>query len=389
MLSRGVQMGSFLVGGLLSVSLLCGAIADPPDFYDVAAVSSAPDRLDVVAVSTDGHVYYATWEPGSANWQGWWQVGSDSPIFFFSAGVSLVSRSRGWLDAFAVGEDGHVYTASKGLGAAPWDWGGWSQIGDLTAAYGGGTRVTAVSRSDNKLDIFTIGSDGYVYTASWEPGLPSWRGWSRIGNLRADVSHTLWQPGEIVAVSRSRDTLDVFAVGADRRVHSASWEQSATSWQGWSQIGDLSVPGDADVTAVSRRPDRIDIFVAPGAAGDSRGCAYTAGWERGYSDWSSWSQIGTSWVRGVRAISRSDDRIDIFAAERSYDHLVAATWEQGIGIWRDWSELNGSNLRSAVCAVSRSTGKVDLFFIGGDRDVYTLAWEPGKEWGDLRRVQQL
>jgi hypothetical protein len=42
--------------------------------------------------------------------------------------------------------------------------------------------VTAVSRGTDKLDIFVVGTDGGVWTASWEPSFTDgWRGWRRIG----------------------------------------------------------------------------------------------------------------------------------------------------------------------------------------------------------------
>lgn len=37
--------------------------------------------------------------------------------------------------------------------------------------------IGAVSRSTDRLDIFAVANDGNVWTAAWEPGFDSWRGW--------------------------------------------------------------------------------------------------------------------------------------------------------------------------------------------------------------------
>jgi hypothetical protein len=73
-----------------------------------------------------------------------------------------------------------------------------------------------VSRAPNHLDVFITGNDGRVYTSAWTDGM-AWNGlngWFDIGGVfpvGAPVS----------AVSRAPDHLDLFVVGNNGRVYMA------------------------------------------------------------------------------------------------------------------------------------------------------------------------
>jgi hypothetical protein len=43
-----------------------------------------------------------------------------------------------------------------------------------------GTRVAAVSRVTDELDIFVVDVTGSVQAASWAPGFTSWSGWHPV-----------------------------------------------------------------------------------------------------------------------------------------------------------------------------------------------------------------
>ena len=140
--------------------------------------------------------------------------------------VSIVTRSQDLLDGFAVGSDGRVYTAAWQPGDSAFH--GWWKIGRTDLEVPPCSTVTAMSQSANKLDVFV---DGQVYTAAWEPsdGGNGWRGWWPVANIKV-------QPGSPVgAVSRSANKLDVFVAGADSKVWTAAWEPSdgANRFRGW------------------------------------------------------------------------------------------------------------------------------------------------------------
>lgn len=340
-----------------------------PARAEVTAVSRSRDKLDIFVTDRNGVIFTAAWEPRFTDWwHGWWQLngGRANP----GAPVHAVSRSTDKLDAFVIGTDRRVYTAAWEPAFTDWWHGWWPLNGGVAAA---GAHVTVVSRSTNKLDAFVVGTDGGVYTAAWEPGFTDWwHGWWRIGNVRVP------QGSRVHAVSRSQDKLDIFVTDVNGRIMTAAWEPAFTDgWHGWWGIrGGQAAPG-APVTAVSRSANKLDAFVV-----GNDGRVWTAAWEPGFSDgWHGWWPIGN--IRAphgspVHAVSRSTDKLDIFVTDVNGAILTAA-WEPTFtDWWHGWWALNGGRAApgAPVTAVSRSTDKLDVFVIGNDGRVWTAAWEP-------------
>ncbi|MXP65237.1 hypothetical protein E0493_17975 [Roseomonas sp. M0104] len=193
----------------------------------VTTVSRAPDHLDIFVTGTDGGGWTAAWRPDSG-WLGWWRIGGEA--FPAKAPIHVVSRSRDKLDIFACDVRGRVLSAAWEPAFAD-GWHGWWHInGGLGAA---GAAVTAVSRSTDKLDIFVVGTDGFIYTAAWEPAFADgWHGWWRLNNGQAAAR------SPVVTVSRSTDKLDAFVTGLDGRAWTAAWEPAFPDWwHGWWAMG--------------------------------------------------------------------------------------------------------------------------------------------------------
>jgi hypothetical protein len=115
--------------------------------------------------------------------------------------------------------------------------------------------VGAVSPGPDKLDIFEHNVFGYVYWASWLPG-NRWQDWFWLNGHRS-------LPTSVTAVSRSAGKIDLFVVDDHNHLETAAWD-SAGGWRGWQTIGDLAVlfSGRPNVTAVSRSTDKLDVFAA-------------------------------------------------------------------------------------------------------------------------------
>ena len=284
--------------------------------------------------------------------------------------VNATVRSADHLDVFMTDANGATRNAA-------WEpaftdgWHGWWRIGDI--AMPGGARISAVSRSTDKLDIFATDLNGVIRTAAWEPAFTDgWHGWWELKGGRA-------APGAAVtAVSRSRNKLDVFVVGVDGHVYTAAWEPAFTDgWHGWWRIGTIAVPPGAPIHAVSRSADKLDIFVTA-----TDGGIYTAAWEPAFTDgWHGWWRIGDVTAppgAPVHAVSRSSDKLDIFVTDR-VGLVRTAAWEPAFTDgWHGWWEINGGRAApgAPVTAVSRNQNKLDVFVTGTDHGVYTAAWEP-------------
>lgn len=338
----------------------------------VSAVSRSANKLDVFGVDADQKIYTQAWEPRTTD--GWWNGGQIlGGVAAPGTAVYGVSRRTDYLDIFAVGTDRGVYTAAWQPGDISWR--GWWRVGTLTVAPG--TSVHAVSRDTDRIDLFAIGSNYGIYTTGWSPST-GWAAWTQINGGVAAANTTVY------AVSRSRGKLDVFAVGADRRIYTAAWEPGAGWWGWWNINGGIAAP-NTSVFAVSRSTDRLDVF-AVGA--DQR--IYTAAWAPGEAWWG-WVTINGGVAApntSVLAVSRGTDKLDLFAIGTD-QRIITAAWEPGLGWW-GWASVNGgvAAAGSSVFPVSRSTDKLDLFAVGGDNGLWSAAWEPGdtawRGWWQLR-----
>jgi hypothetical protein len=340
-----------------------------PGHAQVSCVSRSKDHLDVFLTDAGGNILTAAWQPDFPDWwHGWWRLnnGRAAP----GAPVHAVSRSRDHLDAFVIGTDQRVYTAAWQPDFPDW-WHGWWLLNGGVAAPG--AHVTAVSRSADHLDVFVVGTDGGVYTAAWQPSFPDWwHGWWRIGNVVAP------QGAYVGAVSRSADKLDIFVTDVHGVIQTAAWEPANTDgWHSWWELkGGRAAPG-APVTAVSRSADHLDVFVT-----GTDGHVYTAAWQPSFTDWwHGWWRIGNLVApQGayIGAVSRSKDKLDIFATDVN-GAIQTAAWEPAnTDGWHGWWALNGGRAApgAPVTAVSRSTDHLDAFVIGTDSKVYTAAWQP-------------
>ncbi len=333
----------------------------------VHVVSMGTDSLTALAADELGDIRFASWEPGGpAWWQGWsYLLGGRTAA---GGHVTAVSRRPGYLDVFTVGLDGRVYTAAYDPANR---WKGWWAIGDVRVPVG--AHVGAVSRSLDHLDIFVTDTSGRVMTAAWEPAFTDgWRGWWPVrGGMAA--------PGApVTGVSRSRDKLDIFVVGLDGRVYTAAWEPAFTDgWHGWWRIGAVSAPPRALVSCVSRSTDKLDIFVV-----DSSRRTMTAAWEPAFTDgWHGWWHVAGGLAQPgspVHAVPRWPDTPDFLAAGPDGGTFTAA-WEPAFTDgWHGWWRVRGgvSGLGGTIDAVSRSADHLDIVTVGTDRRVYTAAWEP-------------
>ncbi len=362
------------------------------------AVSSGADRIDLFA-SDDSRAYLASWDQQSADgkWEGWTPLGSNPRL---SSPITAVSRSETHLDLFGINSEGKIYTATRTLqtdeAGAPTDetWTDWSRILDEVAAPG--TSVSAVSRAEHHLDVFVVGTDGGVYTATWEPDSNQWRGWSRI------LDKGVAAPGTSVsAVSRAKHYLDVFVVGEDGGVYTATWEPDSGQWRGWSRIRERIAA--TSVSAVSRAKHHLDVFVV----GEDGG-VYTAEWEPPFEDkptfgvrWKGWSRIIDKGVAtpsaSVTAVSRAKYLMDVFVLGNDGGIYTAAWkpnpgWEPSFfGRWRDPSRILNATAapESSISVVARGPKKLDLFMLGQDGGIWTAAWDQDAahgEWLDWSKV---
>jgi hypothetical protein len=340
-----------------------------------SAVSRGPDSLSVAVVGSDGITYQAAWDQTvrQGRWRGWWSINGGQTIP--SGPICLVARSAHQLDAFVTGSDGKIYTAAWDSSNDVFDgaWRGWWPI--VTGEAPPGAPVVGVSRDPNKLDVFVAAGDGSVWTSAWDQNVANaqWRGWWRIPGLLTTPG------GNVTAVSRAPGKLDIFAVGSDGKIYTAAWDQLVANgaWRGWWPVAGGQAPPGARVHAVSRDPNKLDVFVIGNDGG-----IWTAAWDQNVANaaWRGWWRIGAlnSLPGGnVTVVSRDPNKLDVFAVAMSGE-IATAAWDQNVdrAVWRGWWPVAGgvSLPGSAVAVVARAPDRLDVWCVGTDGSLATAAW---------------
>lgn len=345
--------------------------AQVPATAAVTAVSRHPQRLDAFVVDNGGNVLTAATDDGldKGPWRGWWHIqgGKATP----GASVACVERGPNRLEAFVVGLDGGIYTANWDQNVEKGNWRGWWRIGNVVVPQG--TRIAAVSRTADHLDIFVVDVNGNVMSAAWQTGDKNWRGWWHIQGGKA-------KPGAYIsAVSRHPQKLDIFLAAPDGSVMTAAWDQNVEkgNWRGWWGVAGGKIPSGAPVTAVSRDPNKLDLFVvAP------NGTVMTAAWDQNVEkgNWRGWWGVAGGVVPSgsvVSCVARDANKLDVMAVADD-GKLYTASWDQNVsnGQWRGWWRIGDGDFRPGIetTLLSRSEGSLDGFGAGADGGVYVVYW---------------
>jgi hypothetical protein len=311
-------------------------LGDIGNARNVGVVARDAHRLDVVASDAAGRVYTGGWNEhvNHGVWGGWWRIRTlvakaDSP-------VSVAARDSKTLDAFAVRSDGSICTAAWDADVADGKWRGWWPIG--SGKTHPGSPVTVVARSPHQLDVFVTGLDGGIYTAAWNGKADGkWHGWWRIGTLVA-------APGtRVTAVARAANKLDIFAVrkgsGLYGGIWTAAWDRNVENgkWRGWWRIGGETALLGSAVGVVARDANKLDVFVV-----GKNGGVYSAAYDRNVAQgqWRGWWRIRDLVAHpgsAVAAVARDSKKLDIFAV-RTDGQMSTAAWDAQVtnGEWRGW-----------------------------------------------------
>jgi len=226
-----------------------------------------------------------------------------------------------------------------------------------------------------------------TYSTAYQ-GTGSWSHSYKTKSHRIRILDLVTVPaGSLTAVSRKPQLLDVFAVDKDGRVKSAASDLGAGHgrWRGWWHLqGGLAKPG-ARVACVARQPDLLDIFVV-----GTDGGIYTAAWDANQAAgaWRGWWRIGSLVVPAdacIAAVARHPGKLDIFVVDGA-GRVMSAAWQSGDTAWRGWWHIQGGMAKPGafISAVARSTEKLDIFVVGTNGGVYTAAWDAKQAKGAWR-----
>jgi hypothetical protein len=209
----------------------------------------------------------------------------------------------------------------------------------------------------------------------------------RVGSARSVAG------GTVTAVSRQPQLLDIFMVDSSGRVMSAASDVTRDSglWRGWWHIqGGMAKPG-ARVACVARQPGMLDIFFI-----GTDGGVWTAAWDAAQANgvWRGWWRIGTLQAPAgarITAVARGPNNLDIFVVDNA-GRVMSAAWQTGFTQWHGWWHVQGGMAQPGayVGAVARTSSELDIFVTGTDGGTYTAAWDAAQANGAWRgwwRVQ--
>jgi kumamolisin len=193
-----------------------GAPAPGLSIGDPRVISNQDGRLEVFVLANDQAVWHIWQTAPNSGWSGWASLGS--PAVQIANGAPFPGRNAdGRLEVFATGADGnvyHIWQTSPGNG-----WSAWAEMTHLAAIQLSG--LGAISNNENgAFQLFTIGSDGALWTIAQTAPSNGWGNWQFLGE--APPAKQL-NGDQIPAVGlNSNGLLAIFVLGADGNVWTLS-----------------------------------------------------------------------------------------------------------------------------------------------------------------------
>jgi hypothetical protein len=264
-----------------------------PDLYGMPAlVSCSPDSLDIFARGTKAPVSYwhKRWDSGKG-WQQWESMGK-----FLANPPTAISTAKDRIDVFGSDGSGECFHNS-------WDgtkWGGWKSRGGHLDNI---DPIAALSWGPNRLDLISQGAEptspNKIWHQSWDGH--SWSGWESLPGPVTEAA-------KLTATTLTSGRLDVFGLVGDSFRHSVCHIAWTGKWGQWEDLGGQLSGVDTGVTTCIATTNRLHVF----ASHELRGSGETLFKVWDGSSWSRWREGGPGWNSRISAVSRSQNRIDLF-----------------------------------------------------------------------------
>lgn len=238
--------------------------------------------------------------------------------------------------------------------------------------------LTAVSRSRETMDVFWIrgmgpvgAGMGWINTAYYRDG-PGW------AYAELPFPANAAPGGAITSLSPEHDILKLWWATTKRGIHHAWWSPQG-GWQNASLIDSGVVQPGTPIARTSRHKGHLEIFwIAPNGA-------VRHGWWYAGTAWN-FGEIAppgsASLTGGIAACSRAAHTMEVFwvTPDGAIDH---AWWYEHDPTWKR-GRIEPSGLchkRSRIAMVSRKPDTMELFFVSSDGALRNAWWYEGSTWG--------
>lgn len=237
----------------------------------------------------------------------------------------------------------------------------WEDLGQNYVVLG---RPATVSWAGNKVATYFRGELGGINHRWWNGSA-----WSNVGSAGGAMS------SDPVAIARTANVHELFAVGQDGNLYTRSWSEE-TGWKGsWLNLGgNGQLQGNPSI--VSWSESHMDVVVRA-----TSGRILRKAWTNG-----TWYPQGTAFqdLGGVAAGSPSmtasaSGRLDL-VVRGADNQIYYKTFSQGKWLPSElgWNSLGGMATDSPVI-VTPSTNQFHIFTRGANGQVYDKRWT-GREW---------
>jgi len=297
-----------------------------------------------------------------------------------------------------------VYLGGSGNAKASGTWTEWDVISPLDILLDAPpkVRLTAITRVQDRIDLFAVTPDGVVRSCFWSDG--DWSGIVKVAdwdviNWGQDNPKFGWGT-EIVALCRDEQSLDIFGLATDGHVWTARWDPDE-DWSGWWNISQtMNFPQNAPIAGCVRSDSHMDLFV------NNNGTIVTATWD---DDAGTWSGAENDWLvldsdrpaidddALILALARDEDTMDVFVVANTgvvYDLSYVTNADGEEASWGSFepigtmqgdggSVMDGFDSGARLAGVARGSDKIDLFCIGTNGDFYTSTWTTDDGWSSV------
>ena len=264
--------------------------------------------------------------------------------------------------------------------------------------------IAASTRGDESIEAFVVDMDaGAPAGARFDPDTALWSALETVpGAGTAPVRRT----NRLSVVSRATGQLDLFWVGTDSLIHTSS-SAAPGNWGAPIQVGDPAVHPHpmANLIAISRAPDRIDVLFVGRRDGDPAWRLYDTWWDGGADGWGApphaqivgGAAMDIEPLSPIAACARTADHADAFAVGAA-GALLISTFDRVANSWSALAPIGGQpvfggqplRVSSVDGAVLRGGAEVDVVVTGRDQTVWTTHFDaaiPG--YTQLERIVPL
>ncbi|SIO40596.1 hypothetical protein SAMN05443247_04935 [Bradyrhizobium erythrophlei] len=213
-----------------------------PPGSPISNLSRFRDHIDLFVSGRDGGVYSTFWDANGGWFNHWFRLGDNNfgDNFTVPPGspISSLSRFQDHIDLFVSGRDGGVYSTFWDANGGWFNH--WFRLGDSNFADNftipPGSPVSSLSRFRDHIDLFVTGFDGGIYSTFWDANGGWFNHWFRLGDTNFGDNFTIPPGSRVSALSRFQDHIDLFVMGRDGGIYSTFWDANGGWFGRWFRV---------------------------------------------------------------------------------------------------------------------------------------------------------